>query len=137
MKEHSGRLISILYRKSQAYLNQALKQYGIAAGEYPIILYLCEKDGVTQEELAVYYGMDKSAITRVIQSLQEKSLLERAKDQNDKRCNRIFITKKGRASEKDIRQTLDRWNEIMTKGLTEEEVEELNRVLKFMVKNCL
>lgn len=136
MEIHSGRLISILYRKSQAYLGQALKEFGIGSGEYPILLFLCKNDGITQEDLADYYCMDKSAITRVIQSLQEKEMIVRDKDAQDRRCNRIHLTHRGRASEAAIRSVLDKWNQVMTAGMKDEEIKELNRLLMLMVDNC-
>ena len=113
MKEYSGKLISILYRKSQIFWAQTLKAY----------------------EIASELGIDKSAITRVVKSLLEKGFIERKKDLEDLRCNRIYLTEKGRESWEPIQKGREEWEAIMSKNLKKEETEEVIRILSQMVEN--
>lgn len=50
MSERIGKLISILHRKGQIYLNKELKKYDVVASEVPILLALYKKDGMTLVE---------------------------------------------------------------------------------------
>ena len=75
MSERIGKLISILHRKGQIFLNKELKKYDVVASEVPILLALYKKDGMTQDELGAYACLDKSAVTRIIQSLLKKNYI--------------------------------------------------------------
>lgn len=119
--DNPGRLISLLYRKAQIYWTHSLKQYQISTAEYPILIYLNHQDGVTQEEIATALNIDKSAVTRNIQSLCEKGLTERRKDEEDRRCNRVFLTKEGQESKEPIEQTKKEWNNILMKNMSKKE----------------
>lgn len=90
MKERNGRWISILYRRNQMYIMQALRKYGISSSEYPVLLMLYRGDGLTQEDIVSYLCLDKSAVARIVQSLEKKELIEKKKDEKDQRCNRVF-----------------------------------------------
>ena len=50
---------------------------------------------VIQQDMADIMGKDKSAIYRVIDSLEEKELVRRVVDKNDRRKNFLMVTKKG------------------------------------------
>lgn len=133
--ENPGRLISILYRKSQIFWSQSLKEHNITSAEYPVLITLHKKDGRTQEEISSVNDVDKSATTRVIQSLEEKGFLEKKKDPQDKRCNRIYLTEQGRLSKEPIQTAIKEWNEILTKNMPQEKKEEIMRLLAQLVDN--
>lgn len=135
MKQYSGKLISILYRKSQMFWAQTLKDYDIASSEYPILIMLNKRDGITQDEIASKLGVDKSAVTRVVKSLLEKGFIERKKDLEDLRCNRIYLTEKGHKSWEPIQKGREEWDAIMSKNLKKEETKEVIRILSQMVEN--
>lgn len=132
MKEYPGKYISILYRRSQVFWAQVLKEYDITLGEYPILITLNQKDGITQEEIAAERGIDKSAITRIVKSLLEKDFIEIKKDKEDLRCNYIYLTEKGRESWIPIKRGMEEWNNIMSKNIENEEVV---KILSQMVDN--
>jgi len=52
-------------------------------------------EDVIQQDMAEIMGKDKSAIYRVIDSLEEKELVRRVVDKNDRRKNFLMVTKKG------------------------------------------
>lgn len=135
MQNNPGRLISILYRKAQVYWTQSLKEYHITSAEYPILLRLYAREGVTQEEIVAELEMDKSAIARALQSLIDKGFVEKQKDEQDRRCNRIYLTKKGHGVRQVIEEAKQKWNEILMKNMTEEEQREMIRLLGQSVKN--
>ena len=135
MQNNPGRLISILYRKAQVYWTQSLKEYQITSAEYPILLRLYAREGVTQEEIVAELEMDKSAIARALQSLIDKGFVEKQKDEQDRRCNRIYLTEKGHEVRQVIEEAKQKWNEILMKNMTEEEQREMIRLLGQSVKN--
>ncbi len=135
MKDYPGRYIAVLYRKAQVYWTQELAVYGLSSGEYPLIFCLCRKDGVVQEELAELLNIDKSAIARMVQSLEKKGMIRREKDERDHRCNRIFLTEKGHQCDEPIQKLRGIWNDRLMEGMSEEERGEFLRLLEMAAKN--
>jgi DNA-binding MarR family transcriptional regulator len=128
-----GRLISILHRQAQMFHNQQLKDLNISSSEFPFLLYLNATDGVTQETLVQFYGMDKGAVTRSIQSLEDKEFVYRAKNKEDMRCNHIYLTHKAKQIMPELRMRVDRWSAYLKEDLDENEVDLLVKILVKMV----
>lgn len=133
MEKSIGRLVSILFRKNQIYLNNELKEYKITASELAVILNLYKNEGFTQDELATYMMLDKAAITRTIPLLEEKGFIRREKDSKDKRANRIFLNQKSRDLEKEFIEILQGWSRFLTDGMDQEKVMIMVEILEAMV----
>lgn len=112
MKRSVGRLISILYRKNQIYLNAAMKPLNITTAEQPILMYLYRHNAVTQEEISTYLQVDKALTARTVQSLIKKGL--------------------------DMREAMVEkfvgWNKIMLEGMDESKRNLLFELLEEMVE---
>lgn len=124
-----GRLIAMLYRKSNVFWTMELKESGLSAAEYPIMLCLYRSDGITQEDISQEVQVDKSAVTRALQSLADKGLVERRRDRRDRRCNRIFLTDKARQYQEQVENLREHWNEILLNGMNGEEKQIFIRLL--------
>jgi len=121
MKHQSiGRLIAILHRQSQIFTNKTLKKFSLTSAEYPFLLALFHAEGQTQEELSSYLYIDKGATARIIKSLIAKGFVNKEQDNQDKRCNRIFLTDKAKREQKEIFACVMQWNSYITEGLDEE-----------------
>lgn len=130
-----GKMISILQRRAQAYYTRFLKDYGISSAEYPVLFFLNRVEGVTQDEIALDLAIDKGAVTRVLQSLGKKQMVIRKKDDFDRRCNRIFLTARGKKTSEPVRQAKENWNAVLTKHMSKEEQKEFVRLLSIAVQN--
>ena len=128
-----GRSISILYRHAQIFHNQQLKDLNISSSEFPFLLYLDSSEGVTQETFVQYYGMDKAAVTRSIQSLEKKGLIYRAKNKDDMRCNHIYLTDKAHTIMPELQERVDRWSTYLCEELKSNEKELVIQILAKMV----
>jgi len=134
LKNSIGRLISILHRQSQIYINCVLKEYGITSAEYAFLLYLYKKDGITQDDLSTYLYIDKSATARAIKSLEEKGYIIRSKDSVDKRCNRVYLTEKAKSHEDEIKKRIFKWSQFLTEDMDEETINMTFTLLEGMVE---
>ncbi|NLC11467.1 MAG: winged helix-turn-helix transcriptional regulator [Firmicutes bacterium] len=134
MKKSIGRMVSILHRHAQVYINYSLNEYNITSAEYAFLLYLYGQEGVTQDELSSYLYIDKSATARAIKSLEEKGYVRKHKDDSDKRCNRIYLTEKAKRCREEIRLRVRRWSEFLSEGIDEEAMEKVLTVLEKMAE---
>ena len=135
MNRRTGKLISILYRKRQIYIDKALKSYHINASEVSVLCCLYDKDGITQEDLVTHVSLDKSAITRILQSLISKNYITKMKDKKDLRCNRIYLTPNAFAIQKEVYKVLDDWNGIVMHNFNDSECNQAYDLLNRMVEN--
>lgn len=134
MKNQSiGRLIAILHRQSQIFTNKALKEFSLTSAEYPFLFALYHTEGQTQEELSSYLYIDKAATARVIKTLITKGFVLKEQDNNDKRCNRIFLTEKARQERENIHNSVMQWNSYITEGLDDETYQRIFAGLQAMV----
>lgn len=91
----------LIYRLSRL-LRQSLKKALSAGGldvtseQYFLLYRLFQKDGVAQSQLADSVIGDYPNITRHIDSLEKKGLVERMQDRADRRKYLINLTSKGR-----------------------------------------
>ena len=135
MKEKSiGRLVSILYRQSQVYLNHELKNLNISSSEYIFMMALYDYEGINQEELSTLLSIDKAATARAMKSLEEKGMVYRIKDENDKRANKVFTTDKGKSCEDEIRNALKNWTVLLTEDMEQEKIDFLINSLTSMTE---
>jgi len=73
----------------QSEIKLTIEQFGLLHA-----INMKEED-VIQQDMADIMGKDKSAILRIIDSLEEKELIRRVVDTNDRRKNYLMVTKKG------------------------------------------
>ena len=96
-----------------------------------------KEEEVIQKDMAEFMGKDKSAILRLIDSLEEKDFIRRVVDKNDRRKNYLMITKNGdQALKVYYKIGLDMINDI-NKGISDEELQVFDRILLKMKENAL
>ena len=132
--------ISVLYRQFQIYINNNTKDLQISASEYIFLMEMYKNDNMSQEQLSKNLIIDKSATARAIKSLEEKEYIIRKKDDNDKRTNRIKLTKKGIEIKDRLSNLLEEWNnEIpsdIDKNLLNTVIDTINKMsIKAIEKN--
>ena len=109
---------AILNGKVSAAINRKLSRkfrgegIDITPEQWTVLLYLWDKDGVTQQELCDATFKDKPSMTRLIDNMERQHLVVRISDKTDRRINRIYLTKTGKELEKKV-------NEIATETLKE------------------
>ena len=132
--------ISVLYRQFQIYINNNTKDLQISASEYIFLRQMYKNDNMSQEQLSKNLIIDKSATARDIKSLEEKEYIIRKKDDNDKRTNRIKLTKKGIEIKDRLSNLLEEWNNEITsdidKNLLNTVIDTINKMsIKAIEKN--
>jgi DNA-binding MarR family transcriptional regulator len=117
MNKSIGRLVSILHRQSQIYINYVLKDFNVTSAEYSFLFCLYHNDGMTQEKMSSVLYIDKAATARAIKSLEQKEYVIRIKDSGDKRINRVYLSEKAKKNIEEIRRRVFHWSEFLTEDL--------------------
>lgn len=108
----------------------SIEQYGLLHA-----ISIMEED-VIQKDMAEMMGKDKSAILRLIDSLEEKELVRRVVDLKDRRKNYLMVTKLGeRILEQYIKISDDLMKEIKN-DIPSSEIETFQKVAKQLKINA-
>lgn len=72
------------------------KGVDISKSQFILLKKLHENDGQKQNTLAYITDRSKTALSRLIQTMEKKDLVYRVPSEKDMRINHIFLTDKGR-----------------------------------------
>jgi DNA-binding MarR family transcriptional regulator len=110
-------------------MEPVIEQRGFSFIQY--IVLSCLRDGiaVNPKDICSQYRHDSGALTRVIDQLAERGLLERVRRDKDRRKVELQLTPAGRETiESLIPLVVDKLNEVLT-DFSKAEVQELLRLL--------
>jgi DNA-binding MarR family transcriptional regulator len=106
-----------------------LEERGFSFVQYVILSWLRDGIAVNPRDICVQYRHDSGALTRVIDQLAERGLLERVRRDRDRRKVELQLTPAGReAIESIIPLVVDKLN-LALADFSSEEVQELLRLL--------
>ncbi len=134
---HVMKYFNRVFRCGKLYRNVNLPSLGLDGGDQPFILSICRNPGISQDELSKDIYIDKSAVARRVAALEKNGYVRRESDPGDKRVLRVFPTEKAIAVRPAIWEANDRWNELITEGLTDEEKEKLEEMLIKVMTNAM
>ncbi len=132
----TGILISIINRYGSMYINRRLKSHNITSGQHAYLLYINKHNGCKQEDIASHFKVDKANITRAVKILSQNKYIEKKPNENDSRCNKLYMLKNGKRLVNKIKEILKDWNELLMKGIREEEKFILIKNLEIMSNNA-
>ncbi|MEL6718671.1 MAG: MarR family transcriptional regulator [Bacteroidota bacterium] len=114
------------------YLSDKLKQhrFDLTKTQWVLLKFLHEEDGQKQNDLALITDRNKTSLTRLIHTMERKNLVTRVSDEQDKRINRIYLTKKGKGVYQDTLPVIYNSLTKIQSGLSEGEIGQLNGLLK-------
>lgn len=129
----NGKVSAAINRK--LYRNFRQNNLEITPEQWTVLLYLWEKDGVTQQELCNATFKDKPSMTRLIDNMERLQLVVRVSDKHDRRINLIHLTDNGRNLEEKARFVANRTLKEALYGLTVEEIRVSQNVLRKIFTN--
>jgi DNA-binding MarR family transcriptional regulator len=132
-----GGLISIIYRNRIIYLNAELKKFGITASGFSVLMYLSQEQNVIQDDIARGFRIDKSAIARAVQKLENAGFVRRIVEPSNRRASHLFLTEKGNEIIPEIVRIDKLWEEMALAGASEEKRSQVYSLLGRMVQNSL
>ena len=116
-------------------VEQRLKPYGMTRAQYASLARLERQEGLVQGELADLLEVQPIAMVRLIDQLCADGLIERRPDPDDRRCNRLFITSKGRARLHEMADFKERLGSEIFDGIGKEDLQSLLATLDQLHRN--
>ena len=129
------RTINRLHRLQTVYRQERLGA-DICAAHHVFVFTICAHPGLSQDEIARALYLNKSTVTRALSSLEERGLVRRELNPEDKRQTLVYPTEAMLELLPRIREISTEWNGIIENGIEREELEVFYSVLLRMEKNA-
>lgn len=101
----------------------------LTPGSFEILELLDLNPGIGHSRLAAAIGLEKSSLVPAIARLEDLALTARKQSRRDKRAIELRITAKGKKALTQLRSYVVARDEKITTGMSNEEVETLNKLL--------
>ena len=138
MKNKEKPLLSTLIKRCgraiDRDIDRMLKQHGIARSQYRVLYYMVHYDDPPQAKLMNIMEVQASTLTLIIDVLVQKGWLVRIKDMQDKRQNKLHLTREGEKIFMQIPDPNQRLQEQIIKTLSKEEAKNLGVAMKKIIK---
>ncbi len=89
-------------RQINSLWEEAYRPLGLSPSHAYAIQFILEQPGITPKNLAEKMGLNLSTVTRFVDSLMSKKLVERRKENKDKRECSIYPTSSGKKLHADL-----------------------------------
>lgn len=118
--------------RADAALRKAFQESGndMTPEQWNVLARLCEVEGMNQCQLGDKALKDRHNMTRILNRLEKKGLVERRRCPDDRRSFRLYATDAGRAVEKELTAIALKQRDYRYKGMSEQEIELLRGLLE-------
>lgn len=130
-----GAFISMTYRSHFVRINHRMKDLGLSAGQFFVLMVLSDEQGITQDYLAGKFVIDKGSIARAVNILEEKGIVKRIIDESNRRAVRLYLTDAGKKLIPDVMKIDKEWEEAAFSGLSEDEKVQAMALLRKISEN--
>ena len=125
-----GKLLYMIAKGYYRYVTHHIEKFGINTTQLHLLFEISHQSNLNQEQIASLCNINKGAVARSIKKLEDKGLVIRKIDENNRRQNIISLTEEGEEVLEKSAEILERWEDeiILEKGYIEKEL--LQKVLK-------
>ncbi|MEM6807433.1 MAG: MarR family transcriptional regulator, partial [Bacteroidota bacterium] len=119
------------------YKKNFFKDEGVdlSSDQWIVLKRISDEEGINQKDLAEKSFKEPASITRILDILQKKDLVHRKAALDDRRAYGLYLTKAGEELVKKLIPKAKQARAFGVKGLSEEEVQNLNSYLKQICQN--
>ena len=90
-----GKLLYMIGKGYMTYVNRNLEEFGINTTQLHLLFEIAHHTNINQEMIATRCNVNKGAVARSIRKLEDNGLVKREIDENNRRQNRLSLTKDG------------------------------------------
>lgn len=106
--------LTSLRKTHDFYINQFIKnETEILPSQYFMLMFLYHDMGTNQSDIAKACLMNRSGVSRAFKDFEEKGLLTREVDENNKRAYKISLTEKGIRTAEFLKEKEEEWDKMI------------------------
>lgn len=123
------RLVNTAERTSHALSTLYADKFDMTIPEWRIVATLGSQDSLTAKVIGQRTQMDKVTVSRAINKLSQKALVDKHKDPQDGRSVKLNLSKAGWKVYKTLIPAVVAWEQKFTAEFTSEEMQQLHTLL--------
>jgi DNA-binding MarR family transcriptional regulator len=136
-EEPLGFALGAAARKLAKFYVQALAGRSLTPSQLFLLRQLWLEDGLPLRDLGVRAQLDATSTTWLVDQLEQTGLVERKRNDTDRRIVRVWLTDAGRQAQAELVPNLSAWENALCQGLlpdhTPEEIAAFRRVLATLI----
>jgi DNA-binding MarR family transcriptional regulator len=113
----------------EGYRHAVRSKVDLRMPHYVVLAVLDEAGPCNQKQIAESIALDKSDVTKLMNELESRGLVQRVNDPQDRRRQRVTLTAKGKRQLEISGRELNTSMKMFLSGLSEIEYQELQRLL--------
>lgn len=133
MQLHFLLMANNMTMQKQIFAN--IKHLGLTLGQPKVLDYLYEHDGAIQKEIASGCYIEPASLSSILNGMEKKELIIRKISDKSRRNMNVFMTEKGKEICCTIREEIEKVEKEALKGMSEDEIMQLNNYLKKINEN--
>lgn len=133
-KDHVGFYVKKINDFLQINANEYLKKYDLTFSQMHILLFIAMKNNgsVQQKEIEQYFDLKHPTVVGLLKRLEKKNLLEVRENPDDRRSNIVVVTEQSKSIVKEMIESRDYADRLLTQNLSVEQTEELKKLLRII-----
>lgn len=132
----TAKLIHIISKNQIIYLKRELEDFDINVSQFHFLIEIGNHKNINQEKIASISNFDKGAVARSIRDLEDKGLVKRQIDNENRRQNIVSLTSKGEETLNRSIGLLNDWeDEVFNVNIIDKNL--FKKVLKKMAINAI
>ena len=132
------RALTLTNTVEQRVRTRLREEFGVTLPRFDVMAALYEApDGLSMGEISRRLMVSNGNVTGIVERLRREGLVRRRTRPEDRRSQLVRLTDAGRAAFEAMADAHEGWISSMLAGLSEEEVEQLNRLLSKAKRSVL
>ena len=128
--DHAGYLSVVMGQRSQALFETSIEPLALRPVDYDYLAAVSAGGPIAQKDLARMLQMDAARIVGLTDELEQRELVQRTVDSNDRRRNLVSLTKSGAILYRRAGKVAARMEDDLLRTLTSQEKAELRSLLR-------
>jgi DNA-binding MarR family transcriptional regulator len=123
-------LVGQVARRAEALVSEALAQEGVRRQHFSVMTSLTEQGPASQATLGRRLWIDRSDLNAILNDLEHDGLINRVRDEHDRRRNVVKLTRRGADTLTRLDKRVDDAQRALLEPLSAAERDELRRLLE-------
>ncbi|MDZ7760582.1 MAG: MarR family transcriptional regulator [Desulfovermiculus sp.] len=124
-----------MHMKTALYRALHQADMGVTPEQWSVLCCLWEKEGLYLTEVTDKTGRDKYTISRIVNLLAKKGLVESRPDLEDKRRTNLYLTDKGRALQEPLTRLVEEFTAKLFQDFSDQDLEYTKRLTHGILNN--
>ncbi|CAM5276752.1 MarR family transcriptional regulator [Alcaligenes] [Alcaligenes phenolicus] len=133
----ASKMASITYRLDQLLRETTLRKLDLTYIHFRVLQYLYDEDGRQIGEIAQAVSVRQPVLTRVVDQMEERQLVQRQTDRQDSRRMRVYLTDLGRNRYEVAWPSAEELLSAALKGVSARECQSFKKTLEKIINNLV